>query len=203
MSNNIAAFQLATISSPGVPQVRSHIHRAFVEPSPVLQLLITTTDIRTPKAAQIRENPAVAAVFWFAKPGEQYRLTGRATIFPGSSMDGLAVDKSNKDKKDWEKERKRIFNTVSGHLRASFARPIPGTPIDSYDEAKKWPVRLPPLDEGGEEVEKAYKNFALIIIEPTEVDLVEFGGYENREFDQRTRFRRDGNTKWDEQILVP
>lgn len=198
--NEVAAFQLATVQSPATPRVRSHIFRRFVQPSPVLQLLITTTDIRTPKADQIFKNSSIEAVFWCEKPGEQYRLLGHATIFPGSSIVGPALHNS---KVDWEAERKDVFNSISGHLRASFARPIPGTPLGNYDEAKKWPVRLPPLDEGNSETEVAYKNFALLIIEPTQVDFVEFGGYEGREYDRRTVFTRDGENKWDEQIVVP
>lgn len=44
----------------------------------------------------------------------------------------------------WEKERARLWKDVSGHLRAGFARPAPGTPLDQADrKPEEWSESIP------------------------------------------------------------
>jgi pyridoxamine 5'-phosphate oxidase len=212
------AYQLATVDKDGNPHVRTHIHRDFVSTQsfPSLPLLLTTTDVRTPKAMQILANHSVEVVWWLAPTNEQFRIAGRATLIPAPS-DGLhdadtsklaqiADGKFAQESFDWEKRRIEAFEGVGPVMRASWCRPTPGVPMPgsgTYDEAKKWPQKLPSLEEAkdGEEralVEAALKNFALVVIDPEDVDYVELGVVPN----QRTRFIRKGD-HWDEQILVP
>ena len=53
------------------------------------------------------------------------------------------------------KKRIEVFNEkMGGALRAGFARQTPGTPMESYDDLKKWPLKLPKtyeVKEGDEE----------------------------------------------------
>jgi pyridoxamine 5'-phosphate oxidase len=105
---------------------------------------------------------------------------------------------------DWELKRRQIFDSMSGHMKASWCRPPPGSKLEGgYGEAKKWPQRLPKLGEDENEEDKknlevALGNFALVVIDPFEVDFVELGVVPN----QRTKFTRNGE-HWVEEVVVP
>ncbi|TDL20916.1 hypothetical protein BD410DRAFT_790265 [Rickenella mellea] len=221
-------YQLATISSNSTlslaPHVRTHVHRGFLSPlTPAQPLLLTTTDIRTPKAADIASTPAVAIAWWVAGTQEQFRISGTAHILPSleaasSGGPGSTIAKKLRDEFpgerlagkecDWDGKRKEIFDSLSSHMRASWARPVPGTPLPGgYAAAKEWPETLPGLSDvdGGtvtgtvaEQAKGAFRNFALVVVEPTEVDYVELGIIPN----QRTKFRREGDG-WVKEIVVP
>lgn len=74
-----------------------------------------------------------------------------------------------------------------------------------YDDALEWPESLPALGEAKDEeeeknVEEALKNFALVVIEPFEVDFVELG----TKPEKRTVYRREPQeTEFTETIVVP
>lgn len=124
--------------------------------------------------------------------------------------DGLGdkVDVGNdKAKFDWEKERRRMFESMSGHMRASWVRPIPGSRLVAKG-AEAWSSTLPKLSEaeaGGDEhtlelVKKAFTNFALVVIEPSRIDYVELGVVPNR----RTIFEKNHEEGgWIEQAVAP
>ena len=98
-------------------------------------------------------------------------------------------------------------------MKASWCRPVPGSPLKGgQDETKNWPevVEDPsehedlPREKYNELLrnwKKALSNFALVVIDPIEVDLVEMGVVPNR----RTRFfKASGNHElWREEELVP
>lgn len=95
---------------------------------------------------------------------------------------------------------------MSAHMKASWCRPVPGSPLLGGDEeAKKWPERVeePKDGDGNEENRKnwetALANFALVVIEPLEVDYVELGVMPNR----RAKFWKNGDGVWEEQAVVP
>lgn len=198
-----------------IPRVRSCILREFLgaKASPSLPLLLSTTDIRTPKCTQILSNPDVEGVLWIEKTQEQYRFTGKTSIIPTPAHPyhaqfdpsrGPALTALKNEGIDWEKKRTESFDTMSGHMKASWCRPVPGSKLDGgYEEGKKWPEKLPKLGEAENEedkknLEKALGNFALLVIDPVEVDYVELGVIPN----QRTNLTREGE-KWVEQIVVP
>lgn len=158
-------------------------------------------------------NSNVETVFWAEVNQEQYRISGQASIIPTPAhpyyaqfdpLRGLALSALQKEGINWETKRTESFDSLSGHMKASWCRPVPGTKLDGgYEEAKKWPERLPKLGEAENEQDKknlemALGNFALLLIDPTEVDFVELGMIPN----QRTKFTREGE-KWVEEIVVP
>lgn len=212
-----------------VPRVRSVIHRAFLSPlSPSCPLLLTTTDIRTPKARQISQSPTVEIAWWIAPTQEQFRIAGRAYILPapasdfGADTDYRPIEVMSIESRaqvlskafprtelgglgfDWEAKRVELFDDMSGHMKASWLRPIPGTPLEGgYEASKTWPESLPKLGEASSEEEEkhlqdALKNFALVVIYPAEVDYVELGVVPNR----RTHFLRNEGS-WEERAVVP
>ncbi|KAJ3739759.1 hypothetical protein DFH05DRAFT_1512692 [Lentinula detonsa] len=225
-------MQLASIdvTSP-IPNVRSLIFRSFVNPisNPGLPLILTTTDVRSPKTAQIIANPHVHIAWWIEGTQEQFRVSGLASIIPSpqdplhkhflhsatssaASSPNTGMAALNRENFDWEAKRKEVFKTMSAHMKASWCRPTPGSPlVGGEEEAKKWPERvdepkdLERPDESEEDKENrknwetALRNFALILVDPTEVDYVELGVLPNR----RTQFTRSSQGTWKEQAIVP
>lgn len=106
---------------------------------------------------------------------------------------------------DWETKRVEVFKNMSAHMKASWCRPTPGSVLEGGpDAAKKWPVRVEEPKEGdSEEVRKnwatALGNFALVVIEPSEVDYVTMAVVPNRRF----MFTRAVEGGWDEVEVVP
>jgi len=213
---NSQAFQLASIdTATNLPRVRTQIVRSFLtaQAAPSLPLLLSSTDIRTPKITQILSGPVIEAVFWVEATQEQYRILGNASIIPTPShpyyarfdpVRGPALTALKKEGIDWELKRSEVFDSMSEHMKASWCRPTPGSKLEGgYEEAKKWPRKLPKLgkaenEEDKKNLEMALGNFALVVIDPFEVDFVELGVVPN----QRTKFTRDGE-QWTEEIVVP
>ncbi|KAF5377123.1 hypothetical protein D9757_008807 [Collybiopsis confluens] len=237
-------IQLASIdaSSP-IPTVRSLIFRSFLNPNsnPELPLIISTTDVRSPKTVQIIANPHVHVAWWIEGTQEQFRVSGTASIIPSpldplhkhflhsttttpssvspsligsshiASSGGLAA--LGRENFDWEAKRNQVFQTMSAHMKASWCRPTPGSPIaGGEEEVKKWPERIDEPrnsqgspDESEDEKEnrrnwdKALRNFALLVVDPTEIDYIELGVIPNR----RTKFTRSAQGTWKEEALVP
>ncbi|GAA6059845.1 hypothetical protein JCM10212_003757 [Sporobolomyces blumeae] len=176
--------------------------------------LVVTTDARTPKSVQMAANPAVEIAWWLAATQHQYRIVGKAYILASPAFAKAsdspkfpfpADELSPYPGFNWEDERIRQFRKLSPELRASFVRPIPGTKlsewdgkmedlpeklVEGYDEAKS--------DDEKKQLDEALRNFALIVIDPTEVDLVDLGSMPN----ERTQWFRSGS-KWEEQGVVP
>ncbi|SJL03010.1 uncharacterized protein ARMOST_06355 [Armillaria ostoyae] len=218
--------QLASIDpTTPIPHVRCLIFRGFITPSTntELPLLLFTTDSRTPKTSQIISNPHVQLAWWIEGAKEQYRVTGLATIIPvptnGLHKHFLHYTQAGKDNNgamtmlrkegfDWEVKRQEVYRGMSPYMKASWCRPIPGSPlVGGEEEAKKWPVKLEEPNADGEWSseenkrlwETALSHFALVVIDPTDVDYVELGPLPNR----RTRFWRNEKGSWSEEALVP
>jgi pyridoxamine 5'-phosphate oxidase len=229
-------FQLATVAEEvsidealrALPHVRSHAFRSFIaEPAFADKpLLMTTTDIRTPKVYHIRANSRVEVVWWISATNEQFRIAGRAIVIPspahtysdgdhhGKIFEGssLALRTPNFNDYDfgrggaladfdWERKRIEAFDLMSGRMKASWCRPTPGTPLT--EDPTTWPETLPKLDEANSNAEKqnlrtALANFALLLIDPYYVDYVELGVMPHR----RTGFEF-GPDGWKETALVP
>lgn len=212
-------MQLATFDvSSGVPHVRSLLHRAFITAStlPDLPLILSTTDVRTPKVTQLTGTGRTEVVYWTPSTQEQFRVLGWAAIVPEPDYRGaypkrvgVVYDKLEREGFDWEAKRVEIFDRMSGHMKATWCRPIPGTPLKGgEEEMKEWPVKLPKLGEAENEEDKknlatALSNFALLLIEPFEVDYLELGVLPNR----RTFFKRDWtdgrSVEFEETLVVP
>lgn len=194
------AYSLATVED-NVPRVRTVIHRAFLGQDTPAPLLVTTTDARAPKSAQVADNWHVELCWYFRATEEQYRIAGTAFLVPHEKH---AARQPKQDELppgyDWAAERRRAFDGVSGRIRASWCRPVPGSVLQP---GTTWPETLPPLGEGGTEVEReqvqtAFENFALLVVCPLAVDLVELKPVPN----VRTRYAVSQGV-WEETPLVP
>jgi len=210
-TNLSIVIQLATTAK-SVPQVRSCIIRELISPdgNKHLPILLTTTDIRTPKVEQILANDTAQINWWIEPTQDQFRLTGKVSIFPDPAnkafhSGGNVGFKTLPGGFDWGAKRVQVFDSLSDHMRASWCRPTPGSRMEGgYDEAKKWPKSVPTTTGATNEEEKklvevALGNFALVLIEPTFVDWVQMGVVPN----QRTFFTRGDDGSWIETIVVP
>lgn len=147
---------------------------------------------------------------------EQFRIMGPVYIVPSPSYTAvlpLPGESSvfdvlrETDGVDWEQTRRDTFNALSSGMRASWCRPIPGSPLKGgYDEGLEWPRTVPKLGEASEIGEEpgrsleAFSNFALLIIEPLRVDYLELGTVPER----RTIYAREpGQLEFEETIVVP
>ncbi|KAL4259358.1 FMN-binding split barrel [Pleurotus pulmonarius] len=256
-SDKSTVIQISTVSTGGAarPHVRSHIFRSFITPKslPSLPVLLSSTDARTPKVAQILANPLVEVAWWIEGTQEQFRIFGKASLVPSpdfkpeadgdvvqtagesfydkcmksgvlSTTDAVqgdhvkiglnfAYDSLSKEPGfDWEAKRVEVFKTMSAHMKASWCRPTPGTKLPGgYDDAKKWPERVEEPKSSDPDYEKKFKdwttalrNFALVLIEPLEVDYVELGVVPNR----RTHFwigdvEGEKEGRWREEAVAP
>ena len=148
---------LATVEVNGptpLPRARTVVCRALDDDGQVL----VTTDMRSPKCAQVGSRHAAELSVWFASCRRQFRiycetelLHGRGANDPG----GL---------------RERLWSELTESARALFFWPAPGAPRDPREAAFPAAVRtgLPP------------DNFALIALRPIEVDLLELAEHPHR-----------------------
>lgn len=181
---------------------------------------------------QITSNPEVELAWWIEGTQQQFRISGWTSIIPSPSQKQLyshfgdivkSVNEGGSKQGhgkagllgleavtltpsfDWEKKRVEVFKSMSGHMKASWCRPTPGTKLEGgQDEAKKWPEKIEePQSDSPEEDRRnwdtALENFALMVIEPTYVDFVDLGVVPNRRFG----FTRDAQGQWEEIELVP
>lgn len=199
-----------------IPRVRSIVHRSFLTLEHAKQesgacVLQATTDIRSAKGTQIHNNNNAAEVlWWFPESQVQFRLQTRAFLLPAISHEwrkDFPTDLAGKDTAkvsvDWEAVRVECFNQLSSFLRASFARPPPGSALCEPEKTKEWPNELPKLGDGTDDKEKellkyAFDNFAVLYLEVEEVDVVDLGIVPNEHY----RYTLDG-THWSKRTLVP
>ncbi|KAF9444030.1 hypothetical protein P691DRAFT_678375 [Macrolepiota fuliginosa MF-IS2] len=214
-------FQLATLDTAApIPHVRSHIFRQFLEsPStPGLPLLISSTDVRTLKVHQILSNPNIETAWWIEGTQEQFRMTGRVSLVTAPNHQLYKVTRENllnnasvdsegglaalePAEYGWEAKRLEVFKRMSAHMKATWCRPTPGSPLN---EAKQWPERVEEPKEGDDEEAKrnwemALGNFTLVVFEPSEVDYLTMSVIPNKRF----KFARAVDGGWDEAEVVP
>lgn len=175
--------------------------------------LVVTTDARTPKSIQLANDPSVEIAWWLAATQHQFRILGQAYILPSpkfsetsSSQFPFPADRlAPYPGFNWEDERVRQFRKLSPELRASFVRPVPGTKLSEWDgKMEDLPQTLVEgydeanTDEEKKQLDQALHNFALIVIDPQEIDLVDLGSQPN----VRTKWFRK-NEQWQEEGVVP
>ncbi|KIJ54173.1 hypothetical protein M422DRAFT_153836, partial [Sphaerobolus stellatus SS14] len=78
-----------------------------------------------------------------------------------------------------------IFDPLSPFLRAPFVRPPPDGPLLDYEASKTWPKGSRPGAEASTHeknalVERALTNFAPVVPDPIQVDMVELAVVPNR-----------------------
>ncbi|KAF8910181.1 pyridoxamine 5'-phosphate oxidase-domain-containing protein [Gymnopilus junonius] len=222
-----------TSTSTAIPRVRSHVVRNFLSKpnAPSLLLLISSTDFRMPKVAQLTANPKAEIVWWIEGTKQQFRFAADIYLLPSPTQralytefmervkaaeDGTAISVFKDDgEEQWESRRVELFRSLGPGMQAGWVRPTSGTPLKGgHEEAMKWPARLAEpnketmtkeeYEEAKRLWEVALSNFVFFIIDPVEVDFVDLG---TTPVDRRFLFKKkkvEGeNWVWDEEELVP
>lgn len=126
-TTHVGFYALATLGA--APRVRHVVHRGFVQDSTTL---VTTTDVRAPKAHEIHAHPAVELAWWIA-PAKlqvrrslmQFRIAGQASIVPHAAHAWRAAT----SEPAWDAERARVWHALSPGLQDTFRGAPPGTPL--------------------------------------------------------------------------
>ncbi|XAO24662.1 hypothetical protein I312_103467 [Cryptococcus bacillisporus CA1280] len=209
------AYAFSTLSQEGNPKVRHVIHRGFTPSS----LLLTTTDTRMGKPAHLSHSSTIELAWWLSSTNVQFRITGQAYTIPPTSflsneefsriIDGLKVRGTEESKKEWwEGKREELWQGVSSHLRAGFARPSPGKRLKEVEDSSRWPQTVAAKSDDAEVqklIETAYNHFAIVAIRPEAVEFLELQPIPNR----RTQWRWTKNSEvedsgsWEEVKVVP
>ncbi|TFK49769.1 hypothetical protein OE88DRAFT_1662424 [Heliocybe sulcata] len=205
-------FQVATVDEHGIPHVRSQVYRETLAldgyPYP---LLLSSTDIRTPKVTQLLANPHVEICWWIDATQEQFRISAQSYIISGTEHplyekckpDHMAAT-AREDRASWETRRRQMFDAMSPPMKAGWLRPAPGSKLGGgREESKAWVETIPKqgdlkTDEEKKNWENALANFALMVFMPSKVDYVELGVVPNR----RRMYVRDGEA-WTEEDVTP
>lgn len=226
----LTAFQLATVDTQGIPHVRTHVYHGFLFPKGALHapILVTSTDVRAPKVAQILSNSNVELVWWMEGSMEQFRIAGRALVVPAPKHNlqliaharlamwfesGLKALREHGEQGgdggeyDFERKRQDEFDAMPSALKAEWARHIaPGVVVDSLDVLDQCSCNILKRDEINTDEDKqrweaALENFVMVLVEPTRVDWVQLGVLPIR----RTVFTRTANAArgWTETFVVP
>lgn len=137
--------QVATVSSEGVPAVRTVILRGVTGQG----ALFFVTDLRSRKAEHLENNPWVSLLAWYPHTREQFRFTGRAAVHDGHAAG------------PWAMTRAQLWPSLNEVDRKGFLGPPPGrsfVPPHHLD----LPEAAPP-------------EFCVVSVQPEEVDWLTLG----------------------------
>ncbi|KAI5454827.1 hypothetical protein NCC49_002110 [Naganishia albida] len=193
-----------------------------------LSALLFSTDIRSPKCQEITENSACALSAWLAQTGVQFRIDGHAYLYrplwtgnsrdektwtrPRSSLDttptNLKAIQETVFTTDLESLSRSMFEELSPRTRAWHSRGVPGGRINDFapTEREAWLQELTrllaPIRQAGQAAEfvAAARNFALLIVVPYEVDVVQIV---SQGHDRRWQWRLREDLTWEVIELVP
>jgi pyridoxamine 5'-phosphate oxidase len=186
-------FTLATIRHAQQPRpaVRTVGFRGFVgedngkgksrNPGAESSLILVSTDISMSKVRELeRSNGVYEVCWWHAGTNQQIRFSGTAHIFrrnqvvefPEAWLKRYISVKGDKEW-TWTNERDRLWRVHTPRLRGTFRNPPSGTPLDCEGKrARLHDVQLAP-DDDREEAKEAKERFALLVLEITELEIMD------------------------------
>lgn len=189
----LSVYQVATIDASLTPHVRSQVHRGFAIPrsSPSSPLLLSSSDARAPKIAQMHVSERVEVAWWMEGSQDQFRILGRARVVssPGIGLTNVLNPATSANEEEmlgvkvlhqagedgegnaglgsdgmfnWEKKRQDVFEAMRPGMKATWCRPVaPGAVLSSYDDVLKWPKAVPYKHELTFEEDK--RNYAIAL----------------------------------------
>jgi pyridoxamine 5'-phosphate oxidase len=156
-SSPVAA--LATVDWQKHPHVR-HVIVRRVDSDGVIWI---TSDLRSQKNNQIRQNRRVELCFWLPTAKEQFRIAAAASIIAGP-----------------ERERNWFWANIPDQTRAMFLWPTPGEPLESklyFPSSTEIVTNTPP------------ETFELLQLTPDQIEHLELTPHPHR----RRRWSRSTN----------
>ncbi len=167
-SPQVRFVQLATVRENGRPAVRTVVFRGFL---PETHRLTFATDARSLKARQLEQSPWAEACWYFHLTREQFRFSGTVSLVGSNTSD-----------RTLQEARKAVWRAMSDESRLTYTWPDPGQPRVAL---APFPTQVP---DGQEPV----AHFALLVLEPREVDHLELNGNPQH----RWRYTRDAHNRW-------
>ncbi|EFP86483.1 uncharacterized protein PGTG_12439 [Puccinia graminis f. sp. tritici CRL 75-36-700-3] len=190
--------------------------------------LLVCTDVRSPKVGQLlhtsrasgepssgvlpsQSGPLASICWWFSPTGEQYRIQARAYVISAESERGRVAGLTAEQARrlgprggadfQWEAERLRVYEKLSSELKASFVgENAPGSRLVADASEKPTADLEKQLEMGDQELRAAaLKHFALIVLEPVSVDLVQLKTKPHHRFS----WKKTPSGDWEETELVP
>lgn len=144
--------QFATVTPDGDPCNRTVVYRGFIPNTEYLQFV---ADSRSEKIEQLEARPRAAICWYFGKTREQFRIKGDISI---------ATADSNTP---WQAERDRLWDSLSDTSKLLWYWPQPkGDRVSSeafIDQVPNSAIHSP-------------DTFVLLVLQPTEVDLLQLRG---------------------------
>ena len=168
-------MQLATIRADGRPANRTVVFRGFIGHTDRITII---TDTRSAKVGELDAAPWAEICWYFPMTREQFRLGGRVTVV-----------REDSDDETYRKARRDTWRELAAATRQSFTWPPPGAPRDPaipFIEEVPDPEVPPP-------------TFALLVIEPIEVDHLEIDGSPQN----RWAYRRGDDGQWNGREINP
>jgi pyridoxamine 5'-phosphate oxidase len=168
-------FQLATITTDGLPANRTVVFRGFLEDTNQLKII---TDIRSQKCQEIQQQATAEACWYFTGTREQFRIRGELLI----------VD-LNYASQELQKTRQQTWEHLSDQARIQFAWACPGEKL--AETTAFSPPTLDPINPG--------INFCLLLLDPIRVDYLQLRG----DPQNRRLYVRDAAGNWDYSEINP
>lgn len=172
-------MQLATLRPNGSPANRTVVFRGFLDTADDLTFV---TDRRSNKISEIAFNPLCEVCWYFPESREQYRFSGKMTVV-GEAHPSPELASA----------RQRAWAKMSDAGRAQFTWPHPGQPRTDLDTPLSTTTPL-----AGE---PAVEDFCLVVINVTEVDILQLGKNRRSEFVREEG--ADGSVLWKETEVNP
>ncbi len=146
---------LATVDVAGAPRARTVVCRRLDEDG----MAWITSDARSEKNSQLREDARAELVFWLPEARRQARLAGSVVIFDAADATG---------------NRAGLWRELSNATRATFLWPAPGAQkaIDDSSGAGSAAKRLPTPESLPADAAPP-KAFEVLVLVPTRVDLLD------------------------------
>jgi PPOX class probable FMN-dependent enzyme len=140
---------LATVDTEGKPHSRMMVIRRVDEPE---QCIWMTTDSRSEKVKELKNQPTAELLIWAASERQQFRLRGSMRIHTDGAV------------------RQAIWEQLRGDTRATFSWPPPGLPRNAADEfASSIAATAPPPS-----------NFLTLSLHPDDVESLELNDHPHR-----------------------
>lgn len=171
------------------------VHRGFLGDS---DCLLTTTDVRSEKGQQmgVAQRVPVELAWYIAAERMQFRIRGQAFLIGHTKATSWDVGPPITEgfwpaTQDWTAERIRIWESLSPVMKQSFFGPPPGAPLTST-----WPG-LDSVSDKEQQNGDISPNFALLVIEPSEVDQLDLSAF------QRIIHTRECTNVWTQRKVTP
>lgn len=164
-------FQLATVTSSGLPANRTVVFRGFLDPTNQIKII---TDARSQKTAQILHQPWGEICWYFTKTREQFRLAGK-----------LILVTADYPEQNLLLERQKTWQNISDAARLQFTCPDLEKIIYREDAEQAFSSTPPSPDQ-------PLPNFCLLLLNPEHVEHLELKG----EPQHRWRYYLDEAQSW-------